>query len=89
MLTDTDPRAERVLIECLREMPIWRRMQRVGQLNEMVVQMALAGVRERHPEADEAEVFRRFADIRLGPELARRAYGPAPWEDDGENVAQP
>lgn len=81
MLTDTDPRAERVLIEGLRAMPAWRKIDLMGQMSEMAKQLALAGVRQRHPEADEAEVRRRLADIMLGPELARQALGPAPWEE--------
>ena len=48
----------------------------VGQLNATVRTFALAGLRQRHPQADEAELRRRLADLLLGPELASRAYGP-------------
>lgn len=36
--------------------------------------MALAGIRERHPDASEREQFLRLAIITLGADLARRAY---------------
>jgi hypothetical protein len=38
--------------------------------------LSLAGLRSRHPQASEAELRRRFADIHLGPDLAAKAYGP-------------
>lgn len=36
----------------------------------------MAGLRMRHPEANEKQLRRRFADMHLGPELAREIYGP-------------
>jgi hypothetical protein len=73
---DTPPETERVLFAMLREMPPWRKLEMVAQLNQMVRELALVGLRERHPQASPEELRRRLADIVLGPELAENAYGP-------------
>jgi hypothetical protein len=36
--------------------------------------MALAGIRQRHPQASARECVLRLARLKLGPELARRVY---------------
>lgn len=77
---DTSPEAERVLIELLRQAPAWRRLQLADRMSSTVRNLSLAGLRARHPRANEAELRRRFADIHLGPELAAQVYGPRPAE---------
>ena len=82
ILSDTSPEAERVLIELMRQTPVWRRLEIVAEMNEAVRLLILSGLRQRHPDATPEELRRRMADILLGPELAARAYGPLPsgWE---------
>jgi hypothetical protein len=75
-LTDTHPEAEKVLIELLREVPTWRKLEMMAQLNATARHLAFEGLREQYPEATEAELKRRLADLLLGPELAEKAYGP-------------
>ena len=72
---DTSPEAERVLIELLRRAPAWRQLQLGDQMSVTVRQLSMAGLRTRHPAANEAALRRRFANIHLGPELAARVYG--------------
>ena len=38
--------------------------------------MALAGLRQRHPDDTPAQQQRRLADLLLGLDLAARAFGP-------------
>lgn len=76
VFTDTSPETERVLFTLLRDMPAWRKLDLVAQLNQTVRELALRGLRERYPQADEAEIWRRLADLVLGAELAEKAYGP-------------
>lgn len=76
VFSDTSPETERVLFALLREMPAWRKLELVAQLNQIVRELALSGLRERYPQADEAEIWRRLADLVLGAELAEKAYGP-------------
>ena len=74
--SDTHPDIERLQIERLRQMPSWRKMELVGDMNEAVRTLALAGLRQRHPNEPPAQRQRRLADLMLGPELAARVYGP-------------
>ena len=74
--SDTHPDIERLQIERLRQMPSWRKMELVGDMNEAVRTLALAGLRQRHPNEPPAQRRRRLADLMLGPELAARVYGP-------------
>jgi hypothetical protein len=76
VFADTPPETERVLFAMLREMPPWRKVELVAQLNQTVHVLALAGLRELYPNASPEELRRRLADIALGPELAEKAYGP-------------
>jgi hypothetical protein len=63
-------------MDLLRKAPPRRKLELVGQLNETVRQLALAGLRLRHPKAGPAELRRRLAGMLLGEELATRVYGP-------------
>src|SRR5512139_1326097 len=72
---DTPPETERVLFALLREMPPWRKLEMVAQLNQTVCALALSGLRERYPQADDTEIRRRLADLVLGTELAEKVYG--------------
>jgi hypothetical protein len=78
---DTQPDVERILIERLRQMPTWRKMALVGEMNRTVRTFALAGIRRCHPEDTPEQQQRRLADLSLGTELAARAYGPFPTEN--------
>ena len=73
-LSDTRPEAEAVLFELLRQAPPWRKLRTMDQLNQQMRALALAGIRARHPLADEAEVQRHLADLLLGPALATKVY---------------
>ena len=73
---DTHPDMERFRIERLRQMPPWRKLALVGEMNQTVRALALAGLRQRHPDDSRTQRRRRLADLFLGPELAARAYGP-------------
>lgn len=76
LFPDTQPQAERVQIELLRQAPSWRKLDMVGQLNQTVRTLALSGLRQRHPQATPQQLRRRLADLLLGPALAALAYDP-------------
>jgi hypothetical protein len=73
---DTSPEAERLQVRGLRQMPPWRKLALVGEMNQTVRALALAGLRQRYPADAPAVRRRRMPDLLLGPELAARAYGP-------------
>jgi hypothetical protein len=72
---DTTIDAERVQIRLWREMPAWRKMELVAEMNATVKQLARAGLVQRFPQASPQEIERRLADILLGAELAARVSG--------------
>ena len=78
---DTSPEIEKVQIELLRGMPPWLKTELMAQMCQAVETLALAGLRERHPHDTPAQRRRRLADLKLGPELAERVYGPLPEAD--------
>lgn len=80
-MTDTSVDIEARRIEILRTMSIADKAAQVAALNLDVQRLAEAGVRQRHPEADEREVFLRVAALRNGRELSAAAYG---WDPDVE-----
>ena len=72
---DTTPEAWEFYLGLLRKLTPAEKMQRVFEWSEVVRQFHLAGLRERHPGADEREIFLRAARIKLGDELFRKVYG--------------
>jgi hypothetical protein len=76
MFSDTAAEANRVLLELLRQAPVWRKLEMIGQLNLMAKSLALSNLRRQYPESMETELRRRLADRLLGPELAAMVYGP-------------
>lgn len=73
---DTDPAAERVQIEILRSLPAWRKAELIEEAILASRDLALAGLRARHPKAGSEELRRRLFDLELGEEVAARVYGP-------------
>lgn len=71
---DTTPEIERLQIERWRQMSPTEKAAIVSGLTQAVFDLALAGVRMRHPEASAREQFLRLALIVLGSDLARRVY---------------
>ena len=66
---DTDREVEEILFAAYRVMPPWEKIRRVSELSRACSMLALAGLRERHPHASEAELRRRLAEMHLGSEL--------------------
>ena len=73
---DTSPQAERVLVDLWRNASPARKFSVAFDTTRALQEFILAGLRQRYPAETPAQLRRRFADAWLGPELARRAYGP-------------
>jgi Family of unknown function (DUF6977) len=80
---DTAPGAEVVLIRLWSEMPAWRKLELVGEINAAVKTLARAGVAQRFPNAAPEEIERHLKDVLLGEELAARVYGNSTY---GERI---
>lgn len=77
LYADTHPEIEALQIEIIRRMPAWKKFLVVEGLNEMVKEMAVSGLKERHPEATPQQIHRMLAELMLGPDLAQKVYGHA------------
>jgi len=78
---DTTSEAEAVLLELLRRAPVWKRLQMVDQMHEVLRQLAMADIRRRYPHADNDEIKRRLAARVLSRTEVINAYG---WDPDVE-----
>ena len=74
-LADDTPRdIEQRQIEGWRRMTAHEKARLIVALSQATRDMALAGIRDRHPQASPREVFLRLAILTLGRDLAGRAY---------------
>jgi hypothetical protein len=67
---DTDGQIERLQIEAWRRMTPAEKAAIVTGLTEAAIDLALAGIRDRYPDATPREQFLRLAIVRLGSDLA-------------------
>ncbi len=77
VMKDTPPEVQRVHYEIIRKMPVDRRLELVFDTCEMGRGIAVAGLRMRHPNATEKELWWLWAHQHLGQELFDRVYGSA------------
>jgi hypothetical protein len=82
-VTDTDPSAERALLDAIRRAPVWKRLTLVSSLIETTRALALADLRATFPEASDEELRRRLAIRLLTHEEIRAAYGWNPETLEG------
>lgn len=73
--SDTTPEAQRVQYDIYRRMLPARKFQLVFHTYEMGRQLAMAGLRMRHPDVTEEELWRLWAQQHLGQELFEKVYG--------------
>jgi hypothetical protein len=74
---DTPLEVERRQIEAWRRMTPAQKAATVTGLTKAAYALTWAGVRHRHPDASERELFLRVAIVTLGPDLACAAYPDA------------
>jgi len=74
LTADSSEDAERRLIESWRAMSAEQKLMISLSMTAAVRELALAGVRQRYPNAGPREQFLRLAIEQLGPELALAAY---------------
>ena len=79
-MSDTAPEAQRVQYELYRQMSPARKFELIFDTYEMGRQLALAGLRMRHPDATEEELWRLWARQHLGRELFEQVYGASSRE---------
>lgn len=67
---DTEEASERYLFDRLRDLPPWRKAEMLSVATRSAAELAMAGLRQRHPAASAAELRNRFAALVLGREAA-------------------
>ena len=77
-MVDTSPQADARYHELLRRMPPERRLEAAMRLSHAVRELAIAGIRGRHPAADDHELRVRLTVRLYGRDCARRLFGDVP-----------
>jgi hypothetical protein len=78
VLPDTDPASTARYHELLRAQAPHQRLAQAAALTRMTRQLALAGIRRRHPVASGEEVRARLIVRLYGREVAERLCGAVP-----------
>ncbi|HVT03933.1 MAG TPA: hypothetical protein VHL58_11240 [Thermoanaerobaculia bacterium] len=73
--SDTSAEADRVQFELFEKMSPSERAARMTGITLAVQQLAFSGMKVRHPNASDDELWLRLAAKRLGPELVKKIYG--------------
>ena len=77
---DTGKDARRVLLELYRQMPIISKVTRIFEACQMGKILAMAGLRQSHPDATERQIWYLWAKQHLGEKLFNDVYGAVPNE---------
>ena len=77
-MRDTSEAASRRYHELLRERPPYERLAQAMALSKMTRELAMAGLRSRHPDASADELRVRLAVRLYGREAATRIFGAVP-----------
>jgi len=78
---DTDPAMERYLFDRLRALPPWRKAEMISASTRAACELAMVGLRQRHPTANDVELRKRFAALTLGREASIALFG---WDPERE-----
>ena len=78
--SDTSPEARRVLYDLYRRMSPARKFELLCDTYEMGRDLALAGLKMRHPEASREQLWWLWARQHLGRELFEKVYGTSARE---------
>lgn len=80
-LSDTDPEAERVLIELVRATPDGKKIKQIFELIETSRAFAMAGLKSRYPQASGEELKKRLAALVFDRQTVIKVYG---WDPEVE-----
>lgn len=69
---DTAPDVDRRRLAAAWETPTWRKLQMTLEMSQAALDLTRAGLRHRHPDADEEEIRYRLACLLFGIQTANR-----------------
>jgi len=73
---DTDTAAETALIEVMKALPAWRKLELLDDACQATRALVLVGLRRRYPAVSERELQRLLMDRLVGEDTAERVWGP-------------
>ena len=79
--SDTSPAVEALQIAAWRRMQPWEKLRLVEELVRASEELALVGIRERHPDANPRELELRLAAFRLDREVMITLFGWDPLRE--------
>ena len=74
---DTTADIEQRQVEAWRRLSPVERLRLVSDTTRAVMELSLAGISRRHPQASERECFLRLAALRLGVDTTQQVYPDA------------
>lgn len=75
LFADTTPEMEKLYLNLLRQSSPAKKMEMLTQLNSAANELAMCGLRKRHPDASQEQLKRMLASLLLGEDLAKKVYG--------------
>lgn len=75
---DTSDDIDRRRLAAAWSAPEWRKLHMAAEMSQAAQALTLAGLRRRHPEADDRELRLRLATLLFGAEIARGLCAPEP-----------
>jgi hypothetical protein len=81
LASDTDPRAEAVMIEILRRMTPRQRLRQSFELRHRAMSLARGRIVRDFPDATAREIQLRLASLWLDPETMHAVWG---WDPDAQ-----
>jgi hypothetical protein len=73
--TDTSSSAEQVMVDIYRRMPVTVKARRISEAYCLGQMLAMAGLKELHPQATGQQLWYLWAKQHLGEPLFNAAYG--------------
>lgn len=80
-LSDTNKKTEEMIVAGFRKMPAWKKLELLSQMTDMCRQLALAGLRSRHPGESQTWLKCHLAARILDRLSVVKAYG---WDPETE-----
>jgi len=77
---DTSKPVEQILVGIYRQMPITAKTLRIFEAYQMGKILAIAGLRQMHPDASKERIWKLWARNHLGRKLFNEVYGDQPDE---------
>lgn len=81
--SDTSSETQNILLDLIRQAPVWKRLRIVADLNQTLRLLATSDLRRLYPHASEEEIHLRLASRWLKREEVMAAYG---WDPANEPI---